>query len=107
MKSMLDIIKSALNEGKPIVDSVRLNNVGWHRDSISWRRFLFLALLVALVAATGAGSWALFFRPISVQVARLARDLPVQVFGLGTVEARVTSKSGSGYPASWSIFGRM
>jgi HlyD family secretion protein len=36
----------------------------------------------------------MFFRPIDVQVARLGRDVPVQVFGLGTVEARVTSKVG-------------
>ena len=56
--------------------------------------FLLFALVIAIVAATGAGSWALFFRPVDVQVARLGRDVPVQVFGLGTVEARVTSKVG-------------
>jgi HlyD family secretion protein len=36
----------------------------------------------------------LFFRPIKVQVSQIERDVPVQVFGLGTVEARVTSKVG-------------
>ena len=36
----------------------------------------------------------MFLRPIRVQVAHVERDVPVQVFGLGTVEARVTSKVG-------------
>ena len=36
----------------------------------------------------------MFLRPIKVQVAHVERDVPVQVFGLGTVEARVTSKVG-------------
>ena len=36
----------------------------------------------------------MLLRPISVQVARSERDVAVQVFGLGTVEARVQSKIG-------------
>jgi HlyD family secretion protein len=36
----------------------------------------------------------MFFSPVSVQVSQVERDVPVQVFGLGTVEARVTSKVG-------------
>lgn len=56
------------------------------------RYVVLLALLLAALAAGGA--WALFFRPITVQVAQVERDVPVQVFGLGTVEARVTSKVG-------------
>lgn len=57
------------------------------------RRLLLSAMAVALIVA-GAAAWALFFRPISVQVAQPERDVSVQVFGLGTVEARVTSKIG-------------
>ncbi|MFN3659407.1 MAG: efflux RND transporter periplasmic adaptor subunit [Pseudolabrys sp.] len=38
--------------------------------------------------------WALFLRPVAVQVARPANDVAVQVFGLGTVEARVASRVG-------------
>jgi HlyD family secretion protein len=59
------------------------------------RRRVVLALiaLVAIVAAS-AGTWALLLRPIKVEVARIERDVPIQVFGLGTVEARVTSKVG-------------
>jgi HlyD family secretion protein len=36
----------------------------------------------------------LFFSPVNVQVSQVERDVPVEVFGLGTVEARVTSKVG-------------
>ena len=59
------------------------------------RRSLFaIALALALIAALGTAAWAMFLRPIKVQVANVERDVPVQVFGLGTVEARVTSKVG-------------
>ena len=51
-------------------------------------------LPLALVVALGAAAWTMFLRPIKVQVAHVERDVPVQVFGLGTVEARVTSKVG-------------
>ncbi len=57
------------------------------------RRILLIAMVVALIVA-GAAAWALFIRPVSVQVAQPERDVAVQVFGLGTVEARVTSKVG-------------
>jgi len=55
-----------------------------------------LLLGITLVAVIGAGAivWTVFLRPISVQVSITERDVPVQVFGLGTVEARVTSKVG-------------
>jgi HlyD family secretion protein len=58
------------------------------------KRFLLIAVVLALAAAGGAAAWTLFFRPVTVQVAQVERDVPVEVFGLGTVEARVTSKIG-------------
>ena len=58
------------------------------------KRYLSIAIVLALVAASGAIAWALYFRPITVQVAHVERGVSVQVFGLGTVEARVTSKVG-------------
>lgn len=67
----------------------------WNR-SVGWPvkyRGLVAAALVMLVGA-GGGWLVLFQRPIEVQVARIERDAAVQVFGLGTVEARVTSKLG-------------
>ena len=51
-----------------------------------------------LVASILVGIAALFLvysnRPISVQTASVEHDVPVRVFGLGTVEARVLSKIG-------------
>ena len=58
------------------------------------RRLLLIAIGLALIAAASAGAWALFLRPIGVQVSQPERDVMVQVFGLGTVEARITSKVG-------------
>lgn len=53
----------------------------------------------ALVAAGAAVAIVLAYaiyghRPISVQVASVERNVPIRVFGLGTVEARVLSKIG-------------
>jgi len=61
---------------------------------MSRRRVLLLTIVLALVIAAGAIAWTLFFRPIDVRVSQSKRDVLVQVFGLGTVEARVTSKTG-------------
>ena len=36
----------------------------------------------------------MFLRPVNVQVSQVERDVSVEVFGLGTVEARVASKVG-------------
>jgi HlyD family secretion protein len=51
-----------------------------------------LAAVIGVVLL--AGAWSMFLRPVKVQVVAVARDIPVEVFGLGTVEARVTSKVG-------------
>jgi len=58
------------------------------------RHFVASAIGVALLAAAGAAAWSIYLRPVTVQIAAVERDVPVQVFGLGTVEARVTSKVG-------------
>ncbi|HEY6993243.1 MAG TPA: efflux RND transporter periplasmic adaptor subunit [Xanthobacteraceae bacterium] len=59
------------------------------------RKYLLLAAIVlAAAAGAAAGAWALILRPIQVQVSHVERDVPVQVFGLGTVEARIQSKVG-------------
>ena len=55
-----------------------------------------VALLAIVIAAIAA--WGAFLRPISVEAAAAASDVPVQVFGLGTVEARVSSKVGFQVP---------
>ncbi len=58
------------------------------------KRTIALAIALIVVAAAGFGVWSAFLRPVRVTVAGVARDVPVQVFGLGTVEARVASKIG-------------
>ena len=53
---------------------------------------LGVLLLVAVIAAGGA--WEVLVRPVAVQVVETEQDVPVQVFGLGTVEAQVLSRVG-------------
>jgi HlyD family secretion protein len=62
--------------------------------SISFRRLIVTGVAVAIGAGVLFGAWSAYFRPIEVQVATVQRDVPVEVFGLGTVEARVTSRIG-------------
>ncbi|MEX2375552.1 MAG: biotin/lipoyl-binding protein [Dehalococcoidia bacterium] len=53
--------------------------------------------MVALLGIGAAGAAVflfIFMRPLPVEVARPAEGVPVQVFGLGTVEARILSKLG-------------
>jgi HlyD family secretion protein len=58
------------------------------------KRVIPLVIALAVVATAAFGVWSAFLRPVRVVVAMPAHDVPVQVFGLGTVEARVTSKVG-------------
>lgn len=68
----------------------------WNRLATSTLRTRAVWLIVSFVIVAGAGSgvWALRLNPIKVQVAAVQRDAAVEVFGLGTIEARVTSKIG-------------
>jgi HlyD family secretion protein len=56
---------------------------------LSWATALVLA-----VGVVGFGVWQARFSAVTVQVARGERNVAVQVFGLGTIEARVTSQVG-------------
>lgn len=60
--------------------------------------FLWLIVGLAVVAVVAVVAWAMVLRPINVQAAASVPDVPVQVFGLGTVEARVTSDVGFQVP---------
>ena len=64
----------------------------------SRRRLIWAAVVVVLVVAAGFGAWARFFSPVKVTVSQPAANVAVQVFGLGTVEARVTSQVGFKVP---------
>jgi len=57
------------------------------------RKLRWLLLLV-IPLAVGAGFFAWSQRPLEVRVAAVERDVPIRVFGLGTVEARILSRIG-------------
>ena len=58
------------------------------------KRVIWSGFGLAVLAAAGVAIWSAYLRPIKVQVAAAQHDTPVQVFGLGTVEARVASQIG-------------
>ncbi len=57
-------------------------------------RLKLFAGLALLGCVIGGGIWALRHRPITLPVAALEADVPVRVFGLGTIEAQVSSRIG-------------
>uniref|UniRef100_UPI0022EACF62 biotin/lipoyl-binding protein n=1 Tax=Falsiroseomonas oryzae TaxID=2766473 RepID=UPI0022EACF62 len=57
-------------------------------------RWKLAAGTALIVAAAASGGWALRFRPLAVPVAAIERDVPVRVFGLGTIEARISTRLG-------------
>jgi HlyD family secretion protein len=66
----------------------------WFTKASTRQRIVWSAASVGAIALAGFSAWSLLLRPITVQIARIEHDVPVQVFGLGTVEARVQSKIG-------------
>lgn len=58
------------------------------------KRIVLLAVAAVVAVVAVAGIWSTFLATVSVKVAQPERNVAVQVFGLGTVEARVTSKIG-------------
>ena len=59
------------------------------------KRILRYLLAILGIAVAGAVVFLFaFMRPLPVEVARSAEKVPVKVFGLGTVEARILSKVG-------------
>ena len=64
-------------------------------SAIKTKRVYRTLLIVGGIAALAiAGYLIVTSRPLSVKVARVEQNVPVRVFGLGTVEARVLSKIG-------------
>lgn len=58
------------------------------------RRLLLIGLIALLVLTLGAGIAYQWLKPIEVEIARVEGEAPVQVFGLGTVEAEIVSRIG-------------
>ncbi|MCC7425334.1 MAG: efflux RND transporter periplasmic adaptor subunit [Alphaproteobacteria bacterium] len=64
-------------------------------------RYRGLLATIVIAAAAGGGLW--WFatqRPLVVPVAAVQRDVPVTVFGLGTVEAQIVSRVGFEVPGT-------
>jgi HlyD family secretion protein len=57
-------------------------------------RLTWATVIVLAIAVIGFGFWKIRLSPVAVQVAHGERNVAVEVFGLGTVEARVTSQVG-------------
>ena len=58
------------------------------------RTLLWLVVIIVLAGGGALGYWTTRFQPLTVQVAPAAGPLSLQVFGLGTVSARVQSNVG-------------
>jgi HlyD family secretion protein len=61
---------------------------------MSLKRIVLLGGAVVIAVMALIGAWSIFQAPVGVRVAHPEGNVAVQVFGLGTVEARVTSKVG-------------
>ncbi|TWI17466.1 HlyD family secretion protein, partial [Mesorhizobium tianshanense] len=90
---MLEVPKPIMKETPSVAGKAQDQVVGKARRPVT-ARMLVSAIVLAIAIGAGVGAWTMFLRPIEVQVAAAERDVPVQVFGLGTVEARVTSRIG-------------
>ena len=93
---MLDLSKPILRALPPKVREPqrRTNSAPVKEETGNRRRLYWLAALLVLVAVIGAGAWRFFLRPLTVQIAPVAINVPEQVFGLGTVGADVQSTVG-------------
>jgi HlyD family secretion protein len=59
---------------------------------IKRRNLLWFAALGGVALTIGLAAVYLLARPIQVSVAAIQTDVPIQVFGLGTVEAQTLSR---------------
>lgn len=94
---MLDLRTPTARDSSPGVQHAQdrtLVGVRNRQASLTNRPTLWWVMAFAVFGLTAATVWALFVRPIEVHVSHSESDVAVQVFGLGTVEARVTSKVG-------------
>jgi HlyD family secretion protein len=94
---MLDVPKPSPKETPPVDQAAQPQNtsgIAKRWDDGMRRRLISVVILLVLIGAAGFGAWTIFLRPITVQVAHRQSNVAVQVFGLGTVEARISSQVG-------------
>jgi HlyD family secretion protein len=87
---------SSANSPAPEVEVVKQMQKSRSPVSALFRRpaLRYALMAIGVGAAIMAGFAAYTNRPISVRVASVEQNVPIRVFGLGTVEARVVSKIG-------------
>jgi HlyD family secretion protein len=91
---MLDLTKPRTKSAPPAVAAEGSDKRVVAGNRRNWKPVIYSTILLAALTAAGASIWSLFFSTVMVQAVRLEDDVAVQVFGLGTVEARVTSQIG-------------
>ena len=66
----------------------------WLTAATKLTRATWVIAILVIAAGAGFAAWALFLSPIKAPAATIQSDVAVEVFGLGTIEARVESKVG-------------
>lgn len=79
---------------KWILYKVRISRRACAANEMRQNRLLQFAVLFLFAAIAVGSAWVLLLRPVKVQVAKTEQNVPVQVFGLGTVEAQIVSGIG-------------
>jgi HlyD family secretion protein len=85
---------AALLPGRPVPASTSAGDRRFWLRPPGWRSLVWIVAAVLLAAGIAFSVWHARLSPITVRVASLAANVPVQVFGLGTVGARVQSNVG-------------
>ncbi len=70
----------------------------WLAVATKLTRATWVIAILVIAAGAGFAAWALFLSPIKAPAATIQSDVAVEVFGLGTIEARVESKVGFKVP---------
>jgi len=73
---------------------MQLTGAGRQAGAVMHKWIKPLSIGIAFVAAVAIGGPAISARPLHVPVPVPEKDMPIRVFGLGTVESRVVSKVG-------------
>lgn len=71
-----------------------LTTPAWFAGAMRKRWFKSALAAAIAIVAIAAGLLIYGNRPVSVQVASIEQNVPIRVFGLGTIEARILSKVG-------------
>jgi len=83
---------SPLTDAPPQINTPARHRA-WFRPP-SWRSALTLLAILLAVSWVGFWAWSQFVRPVEVRIAAVQTNVREQVFGLGTIGARVVSNVG-------------